>query len=88
MGWLKDLYKKPTVGVKAPQVVDFPRGQYKVYWEIYTNPIAGGVESTIKFIGYNDFPLREEFTLVGPTEQHVSERLAVLITDFMANHKR
>jgi len=88
MSWLKDLLKKAVVGVKVPQIVDFPVGQYKVYWEIFTSPVAGGISSTVRFIGYNDFPLREEFTIVGPTAKYVEERVSVLINDFMLNYTR
>jgi len=88
MSWLKDLLKKTTIGVEEPQVVDYPVGQYKVYWEIMTNVVPGGLQSIIRFIGYSDFPLREEFTLVAPNETQLTERRSILIRDFMAKYKR
>lgn len=88
MSWIKELFKKTTIGVVTPQVVDYQVGQYKVYWEILTNPVPGGFSSTVRFIGYNDFPLREEFIIIGPTHKHVEERVALLIRDFMEKHKR
>jgi hypothetical protein len=88
MGWLKDLYRKTTAGVQEPKVVDYPFGQYKVYWEVVTVPVDGGFSSEVRFIGYDEAHPREQFTLVGPTQEHIKERINVLITDYMENYKR
>lgn len=42
-----------------PKLVDFPKEQYPIYWEIMLGSILGGYQATLRFYSYVSGPISE-----------------------------
>lgn len=97
MNWFK---KKQVVEQPAPttlaqpvkpelSVFDFPKSQYKVYWETHLDQVADGTwTAEVRFIGYPDFPHRSSDNVYGPTKENVEHNVAKLVKDKMASYRK
>lgn len=96
MSWFK---KKQVVEQVAPttsaqpakpelSVFDYPKSQYKVYWETFLDQVADGSwTAEVRFIGY-DTPQRSVDNIYGPTKENVEQNVAKLVKDKMASYRK
>lgn len=71
-----------------PKVVDYPRGRYKVYWEILIGEIPGGVSAHVRFYTYECGTVLEQKTLTEPTLSVLKPRVNELIRTTMTKYRR
>lgn len=98
MKWLDKLLGKSQEVVVAENsfvptepalsVFDYPKSEYKVYWEIHLYQQADYWVADINFIGYHGTPIRETHTVMGATPEKAEEGAQKLIREKMDNFKR
>lgn len=99
MAWY-DFWKKQPVkvekkiaAVEQPQpslrVIDYPKSQYKVYWEIHLfEQDSGEWIAEVRFIGYNGHDHRTYHSVAAPTRAGAEQLAQKLIVEKMQDYKR
>lgn len=70
-----------------PQVVDYPRGRYTVFWEILISDIKGGYTAIVRFYKY-DTGLDQEFRFTEPTVPRLKALVNKCILQTMPKYER
>ncbi len=71
-----------------PKVVDYPRGQYKVYWEILIGEVPGGVSAQVRFYTYACGTILEQKNLMEPRLDVLKPQVNQIIRTTMAKYRR
>lgn len=89
---------KPLVGldvIKAfttsdePQVRDYPKGQYKGFWETILGEVPGGYTAVVRFYGYAGHEdIFQEHVFTAPTIDKLRPAVHALIREKMETFKR
>jgi hypothetical protein len=93
--WKKQPVKvaKKVAAVEQPQaalkVIDYPKSQYKVYWETHLfEQTSGEWVAEIRFIGYNGHDHRTYHSVAAPTRTSAEQLAQKLIVEKMSDYKR
>ncbi|HRV18523.1 MAG TPA: hypothetical protein P5317_11010 [Myxococcota bacterium] len=81
---------QPTEAKIKPElsVFDYPKSQYKVYWETHLTHAHGAWHAEIRFIGYSDNPHMSIDRVEAPSKNQVEQLVVKLVKEKMANYKR
>jgi hypothetical protein len=71
-----------------PKVLDFPRGKYKVYWEIFVNEIPGGYTSEVRFYTYETGAVLEKYAFTEPKVHMMKPKVNECIRTVMNKYRR
>jgi hypothetical protein len=71
-----------------PKVVDYPRGKYKVYWEIVVGEVPGGYVAQIRFYTYDTGAVLEQMQYVEPKVHLLKPKVNKHIINTMAKYRR
>jgi len=71
-----------------PKLVDFPRGEYSAYWEIFIGEVPGGYVAEVRFYGYGGVGIIFAQHFIGPTLAALKQPVNELIRQRMAMYKR
>ena len=68
--------------------LDYPKSQYKVYWETHLTHAHGAWHAEVRFIGYSDNPHLSIDRVEAPSKNQVEQLVVKLVKEKMANYKR
>lgn len=100
MAWYNFWKHQPDKGkvVPAPitepvqaelRVIDYPKSQYKVYWETHLfEQDSGEWIAEVRFIGYNGHDHRTYHSVAAPTRAGAEQLAQKLIVEKMQDYKR
>lgn len=71
-----------------PKVVDYPRGRYKVYWEIVVGEVPGGYVAQIRFYTFDTGAVLESKQFIEPKVHLLKPKVNELIVSTMAKYRR
>jgi hypothetical protein len=71
-----------------PKLVDYPRGKYKVYWEILIGEVPGGTAAQVRFYAYACGTLLEQKNFIEPSLEDLKPQVNALIRATMAKYLR
>ena len=68
--------------------LDYPKSQYKVYWETHLTHAHGAWHAEVRFIGYNGHDHRTYHSVAAPTKAQAQALAEKLIVEKMPDYKR
>jgi len=71
-----------------PKVRDYPRGRYKVYWEIVVGEVPGGYVAQIRFYTFDSGTVLESKQFIEPKLHLLKPKVNELIISTMAKYRR
>jgi hypothetical protein len=84
-----DFFKKPKPEIQEDlKLVDFPRGTYSAYWEIYEGEIPGGFRYEVRVMGYDGTVVKDVQVFTSPTKQGVKQKVRDYLVNTMQQYKR
>ena len=72
-----------------PKVVDYPKSQYKLYWETFIDAIPGGYGALLRFYVFGGSgAVYKEHKFQAPTVAELRKLVSQMILDTMEQNKR
>lgn len=71
-----------------PLCADFPKGQYKVYWETLLDTVSGGYTALVRFYTFDDNKVVKEERITKPNIESLKDAVNTLILFTMSQNKR
>lgn len=81
-----ELIKKFTTATE-PKVMDYPKGKYTGFWEIFLQDIPGGYSAMVRFYKY-DTGLDQEFQFIKPNVAQLKLEVNQCILQTMPKYER
>jgi hypothetical protein len=71
-----------------PKVADYPKGKYKVYWEIFVNDVPGGYSAVVRFYEIGSGVMVEQNQFIEPSVYKLKPFVNEYIRTTMAKYAR
>lgn len=90
MAWNNFWKSKPVETTSsALSVFDFPKSEYKVYWEIHLGQQPDATwTAEVRFIGNDQWKIRDSHNVYGPTKDNVEKLVEKLIREKMPSYRK